>query len=90
MQVDFATIRRGCDRLSVFIATLGRSRAAYVEFVSDKQLETLLGCHERAFYYLGGIPHEVLYDNMRTVVTDRDRYGPDCISTTGVIRNSCF
>jgi transposase len=49
MQVDFATIRRGCDRLSVFIATLGWSRAAYVEFVSDEQLETLLGCHERAF-----------------------------------------
>jgi transposase len=76
MQVDFATIRRGRDRLSVFIATLGWSRAAYVEFVSDEQLETLLGCHERAFYYFGGIPHEVLYDNMRTVVTDRDRYGP--------------
>jgi transposase len=29
MQVDFATIRRGRDRLSVFIATLGWSRAAY-------------------------------------------------------------
>jgi len=76
MQVDFATIRRGGDRLSAFIATLGWSRAAYVEFVSDERLETLLGCHERAFYYFGGIPREVLYDNMRTVVTDRDRYGP--------------
>ncbi len=76
MQVDFATIRRGRERLSVFIATLGWSRAAYVEFVTDERLATLLGCHERAFYYFGGIPREVLYDNMRTVVTDRDRYGP--------------
>jgi len=76
MQVDFATIRRGCDRLSVFIATLGWSRATYVEFVTDERLETLLGCHERAFYFFGGIPREVLYDNMRTVVSDRDRYGP--------------
>lgn len=76
MQCDFATIRRGRDRLSVFIATLGWSRAAYVEFVSDERLETLLGCHERAFYFFGGVPREVLYDNMRTVVTDRDRYGP--------------
>src|SRR5271168_2398773 len=76
MQVDFATIRRGRDRLAVFIATLGWSRATYVEFVSDERLETLLGCHERAFYFLGGVPREVLYDNMRTVVTDRDRYGP--------------
>ncbi len=76
MQVDFATIRRGRDRLSGFIATLGWSRASYVEFVTDERMETLLGCHERAFYFFGGIPREVLYDNMRTVVTDRDRYGP--------------
>jgi hypothetical protein len=33
MHADFATIRRGADRLSVFIATLGWSRAAYVEFI---------------------------------------------------------
>ena len=76
MQVDFATIRRGRDRLSVFIATLGWSRATYVEFVSDERLETLLGCHERAFYFFGGVPREMLYDNMRTVVSDRDLYGP--------------
>jgi len=76
MQADFATIRRGRDRLAVFIATLGWSRATYVEFVTDERLETLLGCHERAFYFFGGVPREVLYDNMRTVVTDRDRYGP--------------
>jgi transposase len=49
MQADFATIRRGRDRLAVFIATLGWSRATYVEFVTDERLETLLGCHERAF-----------------------------------------
>ncbi len=76
MQADFATIRRGKDRLAVFIATLGWSRATYVEFVTDERLATLLGCHERAFGFFGGIPREVLYDNMRTVVTERDRYGP--------------
>jgi transposase len=76
MQADFATIRRGKDRLAVFIAILGWSRATFIEFVTDERMETLLGCHERAFYYLGGVPREVLYDNMRTVVTDRDRYGP--------------
>ena len=37
MQVDFATIRRGKDRLSVFIATLGWSRATFVEFVTDER-----------------------------------------------------
>lgn len=76
MQADFATIRRGRDRLAVFIATLGWSRATYVEFVTDERLETVLRCHESAFYFFGGVPREVLYDNMRTVVTDRDQYGP--------------
>jgi transposase len=56
MQADFATIRRGRDRLAAFIATLGWSRASYVEFVTDERLETLLGCHERAFYFFGGVP----------------------------------
>ena len=76
MQVDWATIRRGGDRLSVFVATLGWSRAAYVEFVTDERLETLLSAHEHAFLAFGGVPDEVLYDNMRTVVLQRDRYGP--------------
>lgn len=75
MQVDWAVIRRGADRLSVFVATLGWSRAAYVEFVADERLETLLAAHEHAFLAFGGVPREVLYDNMRTVVQERDRYG---------------
>jgi transposase len=51
---------------------LGWSRASYVEFVTDERIETLLGCHERAFCFFGGVPHEVLCDNLRTVVTARD------------------
>jgi transposase len=35
MQVDWAVIRRGGDRLSVFVATLGWSRASCAEFVTD-------------------------------------------------------
>ncbi len=71
MQVDWAVIRCGADRLSVFVATLGWSRAAYIEFVSDERLETLLSCHEHVFLAFGGVPREVLYDNMRTVVQER-------------------
>jgi transposase len=76
MQADWATIRRGRDRLSVFVATLGWSRAAYVEFVTDERVETLMACHEHAFLAFGGVPREVLYDNVKTVVIDRDAYGP--------------
>ena len=76
MQVDWAVLRRGADPLSVFVAVLGHSRAAYAEFVTDERLERLLGCHEAAFASFGGTPREALYDNMRTVVVGRDAYGP--------------
>lgn len=75
MQVDWAVIRRGSNRLSVFVAALGWSRAAYVEFVTDERVETLIEAHENAFLAFGGTPREVLYDNMRTVVLERHGYG---------------
>ena len=75
MQVDWAVIRRGENRLSVFVATLGWSRATYVEFVTDERVETLIEAHENAFLVFGGTPREVLYDNMRTVVLERHGYG---------------
>lgn len=75
MQVDWAEFRKGKDRLSAFIATLGYSRTSYVEFVRNEKLDTLLSCHENAFDYFGGVPFEVLYDNMKTVITERDCYG---------------
>jgi transposase len=76
MQVDWIVFRRGKLPLSAFVATLGYSRASYVEFVTDEKLPTLLACHERAFEFFGGVPREVLYDNVKTVVIGRDVYGP--------------
>ena len=75
MQVDWAVMRRGADRLSLFVATLGWSRAAYLEFVEDERVETLIACHEHAFLAFGGVPRDVLFDNMKTVVLERDAYG---------------
>lgn len=75
MQADWATVGRGADKLKVFIATLGWSRAAYIEFCDDERVETLVGCHENALLAFGGVPIEVLYDNMRTVVIERNTYG---------------
>ena len=76
MQVDFCSVRAGSDRLSAFVAVLGFSRTAFVRFVNNERLETLLSCHEEAFAYFGGVPRRVLYDNMKTVVIERDCYGP--------------
>lgn len=76
MQSDWATVRCGGGKMAVFVATLGWSRAAYVEFCEDERIETLIRCHENAFAALGGVPREVLFDNMKTVVLERDAYGP--------------
>jgi transposase len=75
MQADWVTVGRGADKLKVFIATLGWSRAAYVEFCDDEKVESLIRCHENALLAFGGVPIEVLYDNMRTVVIERNTYG---------------
>ena len=76
MQVDWIEFRRAkANRLAAFVATLGFSRSSYVEFVDNERLETLLGCHERALEFFGGVTLEILYDNMKTVVIDRDAYG---------------
>lgn len=77
MQVDWIKFRRhkGAS-LFAFVATLGFSRAAYVEFVADMRLETLLACHANCFTWFGGVPRRCLYHNMKTVVIQRDAYGP--------------
>lgn len=34
----------------------------------DMRMETFCGLHQRAFTFFGGVPHKVLYDNLKTVV----------------------
>ncbi len=75
MQCDWVVFRRGAKPLSAFVATLGYSRASYVRFVTDEKLATLLSCHVSAFEFFAGIPKQILYDNMKTVVIERDAYG---------------
>lgn len=76
MQVDWVEFcRSGGRRLAAFVATLGYSRASYVEFVDNERLATLLHCHENSFAFFGGVVREVLYDNIKTVVIARDAYG---------------
>ena len=72
MQVDWIEVRKGNHPLYAFCATLGYSRASYVEFVTDMKVSTLIDCHQNAFVALGGVTRRILYDNMKTVVLERD------------------
>lgn len=60
------------ERLYAFVYVLSHSRMLYVEFVVRQNQQTLQNCHMHAFEKLG-IPREVRYDNMKTVVLRRER-----------------
>ncbi|MFA7431775.1 MAG: IS21 family transposase [Rhodospirillaceae bacterium] len=74
-QMDWGEYRLGRQRIYAFIGVLGFSRWLYLEYVASTQSAVLVDCHRRMFAAFGGIPREMLYDNMRTVVTQRDAYG---------------
>ena len=55
--------------------TLGWSRAMYIEFTVAMDETWWLRCHLHAFHYFGGVPHEVLHDNLKTAVLERTADG---------------
>lgn len=75
-QVDFADMQvqepDGTTKtIYAFIMTLGYSRHQYVEYIEDCTMPNFLACHQHAFAFLGGIPAELVYDNMKNVVIRR-------------------
>ena len=76
MQVDFTTITHFGVRVKAFVATLGYSRATFVRFSNTERQEDWIEGLELAFEYFGGVPKEVLFDNAKTIMIERDAYGP--------------
>jgi transposase len=75
MQVDFTTISRHRRKIKAFVATLGFSRATYVRFSEHERQEDWLQGIEEACHYFGGVPQEILFDNAKTIMIERDAYG---------------
>jgi transposase len=91
-QVDwghFGKIRIGhADRaLSCFVMVLSWSRAMYARFFLDQTTESFLRGHVLGFASLGGVPRGVLYDNLKSVVVERQgdhiRYGASVLELCG-------
>jgi transposase len=57
--------------LSCFVMVLGYSRMLFLCFTVSQRMEDFLRCHVDAFYFFGGVPHRILYDNLRSVVLAR-------------------
>jgi transposase len=62
-------------KLYVFVMTLCWSRAMYVEFTVNSTTDGFIRGHQHAFEYFGGVPHEVLHDNLKSAVISRDGAG---------------
>ena len=62
-------------RLYAFVMTLGWSRTMYLEFTISMQAAWFLRAHLHAFNYFGGVPVQVLHDNLKTAVLERKADG---------------
>lgn len=74
-QVDWTVIRSGKRPIYAFVMLLSYSRAPFVYFTDSMHQETWQSCHEKAFAFFGGVPRTILYDNLKSVVVKRDKYG---------------
>jgi transposase len=54
------------QKLYAFVMILGYSRKMFVCFTTSMKMSVFLACHVLAFMYFGGVPREILYDNMKT------------------------
>jgi transposase len=91
-QVDwgsFGKIRvgRGERLLSCFVIVLAWSRATFARFTLDQTLESFVRCHVEAFERFHGVPRAVLYDNLKSVVLERQgdliRFHPRILELAG-------
>ena len=54
--------------INIFLMVLGYSRMKFLKLTVDRTQKTLFNCMNMAFKYFNGIPREILFDNMPTVV----------------------
>ena len=81
-QVDFAHFEvefadePGVKRIVwLFSMVLSYSRLIWGRFVVHQDLQSVLRCHIAALEAIGGSPHEILYDRMKTAVIGEDADG---------------
>jgi len=76
-QVDWAhfgriTVGNAVHMLTAFVMVLSWSRRIFCRFYLNMRMENFLRGHVCAFDAFGGIPRILLYDNLKSVVLERD------------------
>lgn len=75
-QVDWGSFGKfkiggGARSLSCFVMVLSWSRGTFARFTLDQTLDSFLRCHVEGFETFGGVPRSILYDNLKSVVLER-------------------
>ena len=73
-QVDFAHFRLPWGKRYALIVVLGYSRLLWVQFYTRQTMKALMHGLESSFSYFGGVPRELLFDQMKAVVIEYGRY----------------
>ena len=84
-QVDFGTFALPWGRRHALLIVLGYSRLLWLQFFPRQTMAVLIRGLEAAFTSFGGVPQELLFDQMRSVVTADGR--PDA---GGLMMNAEF
>lgn len=72
-QVDFAEFRLPWGKRFALIVVVGYSRLLWLEYHRRQTMEVLMRGLESAFAYFGGVPAELLFDQMKPVIIDDQR-----------------
>lgn len=72
-QVDFGEFRFPWGKRFALLVVLGYSRLLWLQFYPRQTMQTVMRGLEEAFAYFGGVPIELLFDQMKAVIIDDER-----------------
>ena len=72
-QVDFAEFRLPWGKRYALVVVLAYSRLLWLQFYARQTMAVLMRGLEEAFVVFGGVPSEVLFDQMKAVIIDDER-----------------
>ncbi len=82
-QIDFGYVGRIYDpnvkkmvKAYVFVMVLSYSRDAYYEIVTSQDTTTWCNCHIHAFEHFGGVPKEMVPDNLKSAIIKASFFDP--------------
>ena len=72
-QVDFAEFRLPWGKRYALLVVLGYSRLLWLKFYPRQTMAVVMSGLEEAFRAFGGVPHELLFDQMKAVILEDHR-----------------